>query len=91
MDERVICGGEKPPEERRTNSPARPGSAHQRHFKVVFGHGVVQLHLLRDLLPAELRPQLSLLLYILTEGKKGKQMKGGKVKGWVTAGESAPP
>lgn len=51
------------------------GSAHQRHFKVVFGHGVVQLDLLSDLLQAELRPQLSLLLHILMERNKQKKKK----------------
>lgn len=40
------------------------------HFEVVFGHRVVQLDPLPDFLPAELGPQLSLLLHILTDRRK---------------------
>lgn len=54
------------PNQTRSNSLTQLGATHQRHFKVVFGRGVVQLHLLADFLPAELPPQLSLLLHILT-------------------------
>lgn len=44
--------------------------SYQCHFEVVLGGRVVQLHLLPDLLPAELGAQLSLLPHILTERKR---------------------